>query len=120
MAKIYDLGTIWVKRFKDDTCIVVHRAPHDVYVGVIYQSNIYEVGGRLDIYDSAKCRDTYTNLVNRYKHLKREDAYRLVTGNPCDMSMEGDKINDALLGLVTFVNGKLLKTNMEDDVTDED
>ena len=120
MAKIYDLGTTWIKRFKDDTCIVVMRRPQNIYVGVVYCSNIYEVDSKLDIYDAAKCRATYRDFIDRYKKMKREDAYKLVSGNPCSYYMEGDKVNDALLSVVTYVNDKLLKTNMEDDVTDED
>lgn len=120
MAKIYTNGTNWFKRFKDDTVIVVMRHPHDVYVGIVYGSNIYEVDSKLDIYDTSKCVATYRDFIDRYKKMKREDAYKLVSGNPCSYYMEGDKVNDALLGIVTYVNDKLLKTNMEDDVSDED
>ena len=120
MAKIYNLGTTWIKRFKDDTCIVVMRRPQNVYVGIVYKKNIYEVDSKLDIYDALKCRDTYNDFINRYRKMKREDAYKLVSGNPCSYYMEGDKVNDALLSVVDYVNGHILKENLEDDVTDED
>lgn len=120
MAKVYDLGTTWIKRFKDDTCIVISRGPHDVYVGVVYRSNIYEVDSKLDIYASLKCRDTYMAFIDRYKKMKREDAYKLVGGNPCSYYMAGDKINDELLEIRAYVVNSLLKENLEDDVLDED
>lgn len=120
MAKVYDLGTTWIKRFKDDTCIVVNRKPHDVYVGIVYRTNIYEVAYKLDITNASDCAHTYRAFIDQYKSMKREEAYELVSGNPCTVYMEGDKVNDSLLGICNYINRHITKGELDDDVSDED
>lgn len=101
MTKIHISGTNWFKVYSDGMAIMITRQPYDVYVGLYYGGNVYEVDSTLDIKSAARCMDIYRHYIAVYEDMKKEEAWKLKGGMPCTVAnYDEDKIEASLLSLM--------------------